>query len=78
MSDLVKVSISFTTMSLVACLIFSSVVTVCAFGISAALFGFIAFIERKNRLEVERFESDVKSLNDKITGLAMTLGWKNG
>lgn len=76
MTDLMKAGLTFTAASLGSALIVGTNQAVCVFGFSSALCGLIAFLDRKNRLEVERFEQDIKHLNDQLTNVAVSMGWK--
>lgn len=76
MFDLVKVSVTLAMATLLNAIANASAVSAAAFIAAVTLLGFMAFLERKNRIEVERFESDVKRLNDVLTALSVQAGWK--
>lgn len=76
MSNTLKVSILFTACSMIAAVCIGTSQDVAAFAIAAGLTGFIANLERRNSLELERFEQDIKKVNDQLTNIAMSSGWK--
>lgn len=75
LKKLIPVSVAFMAACLACFMVKETMGSVIMFGISAAAFGFLCWLERKNLFEIDQLKNDVQDAVQKVNSITVALNW---